>query len=322
MIIVTGGAGFIGSATVAGLNALGHNEIWIVDELGSSEKWKNLRSKRFEHFINKDEFFEILVNDALPDEVEAVVHLGACTSTTERDADYMMYTNYEFTKTLAIWALERDIRFIYASSAATYGDGSLGFSDDDTLMPNLRPLNIYGYSKHAFDLWVLQNELQGSVAGLKFFNVYGPNEHHKENMRSMVCRAFEQIQSNGRIKLFRSLNPQYADGEQLRDFIYVKDCVRVILWLLKNPDANGIFNLGTGKARTWKDLAAAVFSALGKELQIEYIDLPDELRDRYQYFTQATLEKLSAVGAPTDFSSLEDGVRDYVQQYLLKDALL
>ncbi|MDD5233510.1 MAG: ADP-glyceromanno-heptose 6-epimerase [Syntrophales bacterium] len=318
MIIVTGGAGFIGSAFVWKLNEEGIDNILIVDHLGRGDKWKNLAGRRYYDFVHKDTFLEMVLGDRISFEVKAVVHMGACSSTTERDADYLMRNNYFYTRALAAWAVRKDVRFIYASSAATYGDGSLGFSDEDAVTLKLRPINMYGYSKHVFDLGVLRNEMQNRVAGIKFFNVYGPNEYHKEDMRSVVHKAYGQVRDTGKVRLFRSHREGYKDGEQLRDFIYVKDCVEVLWWFLNRPEANGIYNLGTGQARTWKDLARSVFAALELEPRIEYIDMPEAVRDQYQYFTEARMEKLRASGCPLAFHTLEEGIRDYVVNYLRK----
>jgi ADP-L-glycero-D-manno-heptose 6-epimerase len=316
MIIVTGGAGFIGSAFVWKLNQEGFDEIVIVDCLGTSDKWKNLVNLRFEDYIHKEDFYQMICEDLLPFDVTAIVHMGACSSTTERDADYLWENNHLYTKTLAQWALKHGIRFIYASSAATYGDGTKGFSDAHTTIDELKPINMYGYSKQVFDLWVLRNKLEGKIAGIKFFNVFGPNEYHKADMTSVIFKAFHQIKENGKVRLFKSYLPKYPDGGQLRDFVYVKDCIDVMWWLFNNPAANGIFNLGTGKARTWNDLIRAVFAAMGIKPNIEYMEMPESLRNQYQYFTQAEMTKLKKAGAPVEFSSLEDSVRDYVVNYL------
>jgi ADP-L-glycero-D-manno-heptose 6-epimerase len=318
MIIVTGGAGFIGSAFVWKLNCEGIEDVILVDRLGTSDKWKNLVPLRFEDYLHKEDFFEMICRDDLPFEVSAIVHMGACSSTTERDADYLWENNFSYTRTLAEWALDHDVRFIYASSAATYGDGSKGFSDDHVKIPSLRPINMYGYSKQVFDLWALRRKLENKMAGVKFFNVFGPNEYHKGDMTSVIFKAFHQIRQTGKVRLFKSYLPEYPDGGQMRDFVYVKNCVDVLWWLLGHPEANGIFNLGTGKARTWNDLIHAVYAAMGMKPDIEYIEMPEGLRNQYQYFTQAQMNKLEKAGCPVDFSSLEDSVRDYVQNYLQK----
>lgn len=318
MIIVTGGAGFIGSAFVWKLNQEGIEDIIIVDRLGTTDKWKNLVNLCYKDYIYKDDFFQMICDDDLPSDVSAIVHMGACSSTTERDADYLWGNNFLYTRTLAEWAIKRGIRFIYASSAATYGDGKQGFSDDLSKIKPLKPINMYGYSKQIFDLWVLRKKLESKVAGVKFFNVFGPNEYHKGDMTSVIYKAFYQIKETGRVRLFKSYVSQYPDGGQMRDFVYVKNCINVLWWLLKNPSVNGIFNLGTGKARTWNDLIFAVFSAMGIQSNIEYIEMPELLRHQYQYFTQAEIDKLKVAGCPVDFSTLEDSVRDYVINYLQK----
>ncbi|HRT28146.1 MAG TPA: ADP-glyceromanno-heptose 6-epimerase, partial [Syntrophales bacterium] len=310
MIIVTGGAGFIGSVFVWKLNEEGVDDILIVDELGESEKWKNLVKRRFSDYLHKESFLEMVLADKVPFQVKTVVHLGANSSTTERDAEHLMRNNYLYSRALAVWAVRNDVRFVYASSAATYGDGAQGFSDEDAVTRTLRPINMYGYSKHLFDLGILKNELGEKVAGVKFFNVFGPNEYHKGDMRSVVHKAFGEIRETGKVRLFKSYKPDYPDGGQMRDFIYVKDCVDVLWWLCRNPGVGGIFNLGTGVARTWNDLARAVFSALDMEPQIEYVEMPEGLRDQYQYFTEARMEKLRAAGYRAEFRSLEEGVRD------------
>jgi ADP-L-glycero-D-manno-heptose 6-epimerase len=316
MIVVTGGAGFIGSAFVWRLNQEGINDIIIVDHLGTSDKWKNLVNLHFEDYIHKDDFYRMICKDTVSLEVSAVVHMGACSSTTERDADYLWNNNLVYTKTIAGWALSHNIRLIYASSAATYGNGAQGFSDDHGKITRLQPINMYGYSKQLFDLWVLRRGLEDKMAGLKFFNVFGPNEYHKGDMASVIFKSFHQIRETGKVRLFKSYLPQYPDGGQMRDFIYVKDCIDALWWLLQNPAVNGIFNLGTGRARTWNDLIKAVFAAMEIKPDIEYIEMPEGLRNQYQYFTQAEMEKIKKAGCPVAFSPLEDSVRDYVVNYL------
>jgi len=318
MIVVTGGAGFIGSVVVWKLNTQGFDDIVIVDSLGTSEKWKNLVDRRFADYLDKEDFLELVLDDDLPFEVEAIVHMGACSSTTEQDADYLMENNYRYTAQLARWAVENDVRFIYASSAATYGDGSLGFSDDDSTSVQLRPINMYGYSKQLFDLWALRNGVESKITGIKFFNVFGPNEYHKGDMRSVIHKSFGQIRETGKVKLFKSHRPDFHDGEQKRDFIYVKDCADVIWWFLENREVTGLFNLGTGNARTWNDLTKAVFAAMGIKPEIEYIEMPEAIRPHYQYFTEAQMGKLQAAGCPVKTMSLENAVSDYVQNYLKK----
>ena len=316
MIIVTGGAGFIGSAFVWKLNTEGIDDIVIVDELGQSDKWKNLVNRRYVEYIHKDVFLRMICTEQTPFKPRAIIHMGACSSTTERNADYLMDNNYHYSCRLAEWALSQQVRFIYASSAATYGDGTRGFSDEDAVTETLRPINMYGYSKQLFDLWVLRQQAETRCAGIKFFNVFGPNEYHKGDMKSVVFKAFHQIRAAGTVRLFKSYKPEYGDGEQRRDFVYIKDCVEVLWWLLEHPEANGIFNLGTARSRTWNDLIRAVFSAMNREPRIEYFDMPPEVRDQYQYFTEAKMDKLRSAGCPAAFRSLEEAVRDYVANHL------
>jgi len=318
MIVVTGGAGFIGSAIVWKLNQLGKTNIIIVDELGKDEKWKNLVGLKFEDFVNKLEFIEQILDDVVPYNIDAIIHMGANSSTTEKDADHLMDNNYNYTKELAKYCVEKHIRFIYASSAATYGDGNLGFDDDESKIENLRPLNMYGYSKQLFDLWAKRIHISNNIVGIKYFNVYGPNEYHKADMRSVVHKAFEQIRDTGKVKLFKSLNPDYKDGEQMRDFVYIKDAVDMTLFFLDKPDQNGVYNVGAGKARTWNDLVTSLFKAVSKPVNIEYVDLPQHLAEKYQYFTEANLNKIKRAGYNNPTTSLEDGVNDYVKNYLLK----
>lgn len=319
-IIITGGAGFIGRNLIAHLNALGEDQLIVVDELGRSEKWKNLVGLRFEDYLEKDDFRERIRSDRI-DGVRAILHMGACSATTETNASYLVDNNYRMSQELCEWALTHAARFVYASSAATYGDGSLGYSDADKQTPQLRPLNMYGYSKHLFDLWVLQKGIAGMVAGLKYFNVYGPYEDHKGDMRSVVHKAYGQIRDTGQVGLFKSYNPAYRDGEQVRDFVYVKDAAAMTVHLMEHPEMSGIFNCGTGQARSWNDLAQAVFSAMGREPSIEYIDMPAHLQGKYQYFTEADMTKARRDGYGADFTSLEDGVKEYVDTHLSRQAL-
>ena len=321
MIVITGAAGFIGSALVWRLNQLGKNKIIIVDELGKDEKWKNLISLDYEDFINKDVFIE-KIQTGLDFKVDTIIHMGANSSTTEKDADHLMENNFEYTKKLALYSINKDIRFIYASSAATYGDGSLGFDDKDEICKTLRPLNMYGYSKNLFDIWALKKNMLDKIVGIKYFNVFGPNEFHKGDMRSVVHKAFEQIRDTGKVRLFKSRHKDYKDGEQKRDFVYIKDAVDMTLFFMDNKGKNGLYNVGSGKARTWNDLVTALFNAVGKPVNIEYIDLPDHLSDKYQYFTEANLDKIKKAGYTTQISSLEDGVTDYVKNYLVPDKYL
>ena len=317
MIIVTGGAGFIGSSLVWQLNELGESKIIIVDDLGTDEKWKNLVPLKFDDFVHKDDFISMVLDREFPFETDSIIHMGANSSTTEKDADHLFSNNYLYTKELAQYCLEKNIRFIYASSAATYGDGSLGFDDDENKLGTLRPLNMYGYSKQLFDLWAKRNGAFDKIVGLKYFNVFGPNEYHKGDMRSVVHKAFEQVRDTGKVRLFKSLNPKYKDGEQLRDFIYIKDAVEMTLFFLDKPNTSGLFNIGSGKARTWNDLVTALFKAMNKPVKIEYIELPQHLQDKYQYFTEANIVKIKKAGFTTPTTSLEDGVADYVKSYLL-----
>jgi len=313
--IVTGGAGFIGSGFVHQLNRMGVDDILIVDNLGSTEKWRNLVNLRFSDYLHKDLFLPKLSRGDFSG-VESIIHMGACSSTTQKDTDYLMSNNFHYSCKLASFCREKNIRFIYASSAATYGDGALGFKDDHEQMDGLKPLNMYGYSKQLFDLWIKRQGLLSGVAGLKFFNVFGPNEYHKKDMQSVVRKAYFQIKETGRVRLFKSYHPQYGHGEQKRDFVYLKDCLEVMAWLLERKDVNGIYNLGAGEARTWNDLAGAVFQAMNIPPDIEYMEMPGDLRQNYQYYTCAPIDKLRDAGCPVSFHRLEEGVRDYVQNYL------
>ena len=322
MIIVTGGAGFIGSALIAELNRRRISDILVVDQLGDDEKWKNLQNLSFADYIEKDDFLEMLIEDKLDSPVEVVFHLGACTDTMETNASYLVKNNYEYSKLLAQWATDTDIRFIYASSAATYGDGSAGFSDDEEKMGILKPLSMYGYSKHLFDMWARRTGLLSKIVGLKYFNVFGPNEYHKGEMMSFAVKAFEQIRETCKVRLFKSYKPEYADGEQVRDFLYVKDAVNMTLFFFDNPYINGIFNIGTGETRTWNDLVIAVFVAMGRKPDIEYVEMPTSIRNQYQYFTQADLTKLRRAGYNKPITPLEEAVRDYIQNYLDKGLYL
>ncbi|MCB0343658.1 MAG: ADP-glyceromanno-heptose 6-epimerase [Bdellovibrionales bacterium] len=319
MYIVTGGAGFIGSAVVAQLNAEGIDDVVVVDELGTSDKWQNLVHQRYSDFIDKHEFIARVLEGSFTDQVTAVFHLGACSSTTETDADYLLHNNFLYSRDLADWALKNGARFVYASSAATYGDGSQGFSDDDSVTPSLRPLNMYAYSKQLMDTWALRTGAAEKIVGLKYFNVFGPNEYHKEDMQSVVLKAFEQIKETGKVKLFKSHRSDFADGEQRRDFVYVKDCAKITTWFLGKPEVNGIYNVGTGASGTWLELVRAVFSAMGKQESIEFVDMPLELQGKYQYFTEANMTKLRSAGYTDEFTSLSTAVKDYVQNYLMQD---
>jgi ADP-L-glycero-D-manno-heptose 6-epimerase len=323
MIIITGGAGFIGSAVVWRLNQLGMDDILIVDHLGTGEKWKNLVPLRFRDYLEKDEFLRLIGTDGYPKltgggkGIEAVIHLGARSSTTEQDASYLVRNNFEYTRQLALFATKNRIRFIYASSAATYGDGSRGFSDDEGKLDELRPLNMYGYSKHLFDVWAKANGLLDRIVGLKYFNVFGPNEYHKADMRSLVAKAYEQVVSTGKICLFKSHRNNCADGEQKRDFLYVKDAVEMTLHFLDNRTANGVFNIGGGEPHTWNSLAAAIFRSLGKPERIEYVEMPETIRDKYQYYTCADISKLKRAGYEKPLMPLKKAIEDYVANYLV-----
>ena len=319
MIIVTGGAGFIGSCVVRSLNEAGRSDIVIVDNISETDKWMNMRNKKYIKYVHKSKFLEELPTYK---NVEAIVHMGAQSSTTERDFDYLWENNFEYTKALWNYCAEKHISFIYASSAATYGDGSLGFNDRMDI-DKLLPLNGYGYSKQLFDLWVKHQakSFPAQYCGLKFFNVYGPNEYFKGSMASMVFHGFNQIKETGKVKLFKSCNPNYADGGQLRDFVYVKDICKVIMWLLVNKHVSGLFNVGTGRAQSFAELAEATFHALDLEPNIEYIDMPEKLRGKYQYYTKAEMSKLYDAGYPYHFADVENGVRDYVQSHLAQNYL-
>ena len=313
--LVTGGAGFIGSNLVRALNRRGCREIIVVDHCVHPAKRRNLEGLQYEDYVDKTDFRSILREDRLP-KFSGIFHLGACSSTTESDEAYLRDNNYQYTCDLCEWSLRTGARFVYASSAATYGDGSCGYCDDDATTPMLQPLNLYGWSKQWFDLWALQNGAMRSIAGLKFFNVYGPGEDHKGEMRSVVAKSYRQIMQEHTISLFKSYRSEYADGEQERDFIYVDDAVAVMLYFYDHPKISGLFNCGTGKARTWNDLAKSLFTATGIPPSIKYIDMPEEIRDKYQYHTQADMNKLRKAGYSAPFMSIEEGVRRYVTEYL------
>jgi ADP-L-glycero-D-manno-heptose 6-epimerase len=319
-ILVTGGAGFIGSAVVWALNGRGHDRILVVDALDRSEKWRNLAPLRFDDYLDRDALLAAIARGTL-DDVRTVFHLGACSSTTETDADWLMRNNTAYTRTLAEWAVERRVRFVYASSAATYGALEGTLSDEEDLA-RLRPLNMYAYSKQLFDQYAERRGYSRSILGLKYFNVFGPNEHHKGDMRSVVNKAFHQITSEGRVRLFRSHRPDFEDGAQRRDFIYVKDAVRMTLHLAERPDACGLVNVGSGRAHTWLELTQAVFDALDRPAAIDFIDMPVELRAKYQYDTCASLDRLRRFGYLESATPLADAVAEYVQDYLVPDRRL
>lgn len=316
MIIVTGGAGFIGSCVVRELNNRGIEDIVIVDHIAQTDKWMNLRNKKYIKYVNRDEFLQEL--PSYSGKVSHIIHMGACSATTEKDFDFLYKNNLEYTQALWKFSTENQISFIYASSAATYGDGAEGFDDNEDIN-RLRPLNGYGYSKQLFDQWVEKQVLAPKQhVGFKFFNVYGPNEYFKGSMASVVFHSFNKITETGEMGLFKSYKEGYEDGGQLRDFVYVKDICKVIMYMIENPKVSGLFNLGTGRARSFYDLAAATFKAMGLKPNIKYIDMPETLRSKYQYYTQAHMDKLREAGYQEDFFSLEDGVQDYVCNYLKK----
>ena len=323
MIIVTGGAGFIGSCIVRTLNDLGMEDIIIVDHIKESDKWMNMRNKRYLEYINRDDFLQRLPE--FSGKVTHIIHMGACSATTERDFDFLYQNNFEYTKKLWNYCAEQEISFIYASSAATYGDGSQGF-DDMQDIKGLMPLNGYGYSKQLFDLWaekeiIAGNKMPKQHVGFKFFNVYGPNEYFKGNMASVIFHTYNDVLKTGKKGLFKSYKEEYEDGGQLRDFVYVKDICKVICFMVQHEEISGLFNLGTGKARSFYDLAVATFDAMGLEPNIEFIEMPEQLKNKYQYYTQANMEKLRSVGYEEEFYSLEDGARDYVQNYLINNVI-
>jgi ADP-L-glycero-D-manno-heptose 6-epimerase len=328
MIVVTGGAGFIGSNIVAALEARGVDRLVVCDEFGDTAKWQNLVKRDLYNCVDSTQLFPYL--EAQKTQIQVIFHMGAISSTTEKNVDLILDQNYRLTMNLLQWCGRNRVRLIYASSAATYGDGSAGFHDSFTRkdLSRLRPLNPYGWSKHMVDRTIAQIRELGSnedftlppqYAGLKFFNVYGPNEYHKGGMMSVVNQVFHQIREQGQARLFKSDHPDYADGGQLRDFIYINDCLDVMMWLYDHPEVSGLFNVGTGKARSFADLARATFAALNQPAKLNFIDMPDVLKGKYQYFTQSENAGLEAAGYNKSFTSLEDGVKDYVQSYLIKD---
>lgn len=317
IIVVTGGAGFIGSAVIRHLNDQGNDNIVVIDHLGKDEKWKNLVGKRILDIIEPVHFFDWL--KGRENEIDSFIHLGACSSTVETDASYLLENNYRFSRRLAEYALNNGQRFIYASSAATYGDGSQGFSDDHDCMESLQPLNMYGFSKQLFDLWLKQTNTLDKVVGLKYFNVFGPNEYHKGRMASALLHMLPQAQQKGFVQLFKSSEPEkYADGGQMRDFIYVKDVARMTCAFLDN-DANGIFNIGRGEPGTWNEIIEAMFHAIEKKPNIKYVDMPEDLRGKYQNYTCADMKKThKALGNSAKTMELAPAVTDYIQNYMLE----
>jgi len=320
MIIVTGGAGFIGSALVWRLNQLGRNDIIIVDHFAEDMKYKNLIPLKFLDVLNKDEF-GMMVNEGFleKNKFDVLYHLGACSSTTQLDTGYLLRNNYEYTKFLCEKSVKNNIRFIYASSAATYGDGSNGYDDNEDALESLRPLNGYGYSKQLFDVWAKNNGYLKEIAGLKYFNVYGPNEYHKGDMRSIVNKAFYQIKETGKARLFKSYSDKYKDGDQKRDFVYVKDAVDMTIFFADNPMLCGIYNIGTGKANTFNSFVKPIFKVLGVKENIEYFEMPEVLQGKYQDFTQANMTKLLNSGYKKEFTKISDAVTDYISNYLNTD---
>ncbi|MCU0608164.1 MAG: ADP-glyceromanno-heptose 6-epimerase [Chitinispirillaceae bacterium] len=323
MIVITGGSGFIGSALLWRLNQRGITDILVVDHLADSEKWKNLVPLEFSDYLDRQEFIARLERGDFGNTIEAVFHLGACSSTTEKNADYLIENNYRYSVRIAEWR-ERHAgcRMIYASSAATYGDGSAGYADDEALLHTLRPLNMYGYSKHLFDLYALRRGWLKNIAGLKYFNVFGPNEYHKGDMRSVICKAYPGVRDTGSMELFKSHRDGCADGEQQRDFLYVKDAVEMTLFFYDKHGANGIFNIGTGTPRSWNDVAGALFAATDKKPSISYVPMPENIRGKYQYYTCADLTRLRRAGCTHECMSLEDAVGEYACSHLSTGAVL
>lgn len=318
MILLTGGAGLIGSAILWRLNQAGRDDVIVVDHLSTSEKWQNLRALKFRDYFEKDEFKALLEAGKFEGVFEDILHLGACSSTTETDASYLAGNNFAYGKMLAEYAVRNGCRMVYASSAATYGDGENGFLDDEEQIFRLRPLNKYGYSKQIFDEWLYQRGWllnppgKSCFTGVKYSNVFGPNEYHKGSMRSMILRSFEQIESDGRVALFKSYRPEYGDGEQVRDFLYVKDAALMTLFFLENDrHLPGLYNIGYGEVRSWNELARAAFAAAGRPAVIEYIEMPESLRPRYQYYTCLDISKIRRAGYTAPLTSLEDATRDY-----------
>jgi len=318
MIVVTGAAGFIGSVVVWRLNQAGITDIWVVDDADISDRKDNLRNKRYSEYLDKGTFMARVRKDDLPASLTAIIHMGACSSTLEQNADYLNRNNFLYTRDLAIYCVNHGVQFLYASSAATYGEGENGYVDSDENTLRLKPLNLYGKSKQDFDVWALKNNYLNKITGFKFFNVYGPNEYHKAEMRSIIAKSYHDVLRDKKIKLFKSYLPEYPHGGQKRDFVYVKDAVEVVKFFLDHPEKCGLFNVGTGRAQSWNELAEALFLALDLPLNIEYIEMPEVLRPRYQYFTEADLTKLRSAGFVRSFSDLRSGLADYCD--FLKDS--
>ncbi len=329
MIIVTGGTGFIGSNIIAELEKRGYKDITICDTMGVEDKWRNIAKREIRDIVHPDNLFEYMKKRA--DQIKAIFHMGAISATTEKDVDLIVDSNYRLSRMLWKFCANYDVRFIYASSAATYGDGNEGFDDNEnmTALSKLQPLNAYGWSKHAFDRRIARLTQDPDMThverrpkqwvGLKFFNVYGPNEYHKGSQMSVISQLYPKIKKGETAQLFQSHNPNYEDGGQLRDFVYVKDCVDVMMWLLENPQISGLFNCGTGQARSFKDLALATFAAAGIEPKIQFTPMPEQLRGKYQYFTQANMSKLRHAGYKKPFHTLEEGIRDHIQNHMSKE---
>lgn len=317
MIVITGGAGLIGSAVTWALNTRGRTDLIIVDTIDHEEKRLNLEPLEYQEILGIEDFRKRMQAGDFDNTVEAIIHLGACSSTLEQNWEYLLDNNVNYTKEIIEWSASHNIRCIYASSAATYGDGSNGYSDDHALIDILEPLNLYGKSKLDVDKWALAEGHLNSVVALRYFNVFGPNEWHKGVMRSVVAKKYEDIVNSGTIQLFKSYKPEYADGEQKRDFIYVKDAVAMTLFFLDTPEAAGIFNIGSGRAESWNQLAHAMFAALAVPPSIEYIDMDETLREQYQYFTKADMAKIQAAGWNTPPLPLTDSVGEYIREYLV-----
>lgn len=329
MIVITGGAGFIGSNLIAGLEEEGVSDIVVCDVLGHEDKWRNIAKREIRDFVSPENLFTYLDQHAA--EIDIVYHLGAISSTTEQDADLIMHNNFVLSRELWKWCAEHDSRFVYASSYSVYGAGDtdVGFKDDDSseALAKLNPLNAYGYSKNLFDKRVSRvvnskdskEKTPPQWVGLRLFNVYGPNEYHKGDHMSVVTKLYPQVSAGAAARLFRSYHDEYADGGQIRDFVWVKDCVDVMLWFYKNKDKSGLFNLGTGKGRSFKEMAEAMFKACNKPSKINYVDMPNSLKPKYQYYTEANIEKLRAAGYSKEFTSLEDGIKQYVSDYLSQE---